>query len=207
MYKYKDFMVEYKEAPDGKEGMISGYCSTWIERPDAYGDVVKKGAFAECLADIEASHKTVPFIWSHKLDDLDAYLGKVSVLREDDHGLYFEAELDDTPQAQKVRRMFKDGRLTKFSFAYDTLEEGPVTLSNGVKANELRKLYLYEVSAVLIPANDDASVTDVKSDESKESDDSREKKDADNAPEAKDQALLNLEKFELLQLIKKYERK
>ena len=39
----------------------------------------------------------------------------------------------------------------------------PVTLEDGTKANELRELDLYEISAVTVPANDDAGVVDVKS--------------------------------------------
>ena len=35
-------------------------------------------------------------------------------------------------------------------------------MDDGVKANELRVLDLYEISAVTVPANDDAGVVDVK---------------------------------------------
>ena len=38
-----------------------------------------------------------------------------------------------------------------------------VTLDDNSKANELRELDLYEISAVTVPANDDAGVVDVKS--------------------------------------------
>ena len=31
-------------------GAIVGYASTWTREPDSYGDVVAKGAFAECIA-------------------------------------------------------------------------------------------------------------------------------------------------------------
>ena len=30
-------------------GAIVGYASTWTREPDSYGDVVAKGAFAECI--------------------------------------------------------------------------------------------------------------------------------------------------------------
>jgi len=50
----------------------------------------------------------------------------------------------------------------QFSFAYDVLDAGPVTLEDGVKANELRKLELYEISVVPIPANQNAVMTEVK---------------------------------------------
>ena len=56
-----------------------------------------------------------------------------------------------------------DGRLCKFSFAYDVLEAGDVTLEDGVKAYELRKLNIHEVSLVMYPANPDTGVIEVKS--------------------------------------------
>lgn len=161
MTKFKDFAVQYKDGENGL-GTICGYASTFDKVPDAYGDVVEKGAFVDCLTRLEKEGRTIPFVWSHKLDDINSYLGSVTKVYEDDKGLYFEATFDDTPEAQKVRQLFKDGRLSKFSFAYNILEERPVTLENGVKANLLVKLDIFEISGVLIPANNFAQVTDVK---------------------------------------------
>ena len=42
------------------------------------------------------------------------------------------------------------------------LEAGPVELENGVKAYELKKLELFEVSIVPVPANPRAEMTDIK---------------------------------------------
>lgn len=96
------------------------------------------------------------------MDDLKAFIGTAAA-DEDDKGLHFIATFDDTEEAQKVRQLYKDGRLRKFSFAYDVLKSGMVTLEDGSKANELQELDLFEISAVTVPANDDASVVDVKS--------------------------------------------
>lgn len=201
--KYKDFNVNYKE----DNGLICGYASTFDRIPDAYGDVVAKGAFVNSLSRIEAEGKSIPFMWSHRMDDLNAYLGTAKA-HEDDHGLYFEATLDDTPEAQRVRQLFKDGRLSKFSFAYNIIDQGSVTLADGTKANELREVDIFEITACLVPANDRAVMVDVKSgnDEKKDSEDGKEETVDDNAPEAKDQTLFNLQKFELLQFIKKLEK-
>lgn len=158
---YKEFKVKYKETEDGN-GYIEGYASTWIRKPDAYGDVVKKGAFTNTLKRIDEEGKSIPLLWSHKMDDLKSYIGTAEA-DEDDKGLHFIAKFDNTDEAQKVRQMYKDGRLSKFSFAYDILDEGPVEFEDGTKANELRELELYEISCCLIPANSDAGVVDVKS--------------------------------------------
>lgn len=144
-------------------GSISGYASTWIREPDSWGDVVAKGAFAECLETIKAEKKVLPLLWNHDSYDLKAYIGTVFDLEEDDKGLKFEATFDNTEEAQRARELAMDGRLCKFSFAYDVLEEGQITLEDGRKANELRKLNIHEVSLVMYPANPDTSIIDVKS--------------------------------------------
>lgn len=144
-------------------GTIIGYASTWIREPDSYGDVVAKGAFAECIARIKQEGKVLPLLFNHDGDDLSKYIGTVYNLEEDDHGLKFEATFDATPEAQRARELTMDGRLAKFSFAYDVLDQAEVTLEDGRKANELRKLNIHEVSLVLYPANPDTSVVSVKS--------------------------------------------
>lgn len=159
MKYFKDFAVQYKDAGNGT---IEGYASTWIRTPDSYGDVVKEGAFAKTLKERWNGGKGIPFLWSHKMDDLKAFIGTATA-DEDDKGLHFVATFDDTEEAQKVRQLYKDGRLRKFSFAYDVLKSGQVTLEDGTKANELQELDLFEISAVTVPANDDASIVEVKS--------------------------------------------
>ena len=156
MIKTKTFEVK------ADHGTISGYASTWTREPDSYGDIVAKGAFAEHIAQIKEEGRVLPFLFNHGSDNLQNYIGTVTNLEEDDHGLKFDATFDDTPEAQKARKLSMDGRLAKFSFAYDILDQGEVTLEDGRKANELRKLNIHEVSLVLYPANPDTSVVSVK---------------------------------------------
>ena len=156
--KIKSFDVQYKDVGSGQ---IEGYASTWIRKPDSYGDVVKAGAFAKTLADDWNGGVGIPFLWSHQMDNLNSFIGKADAY-EDDTGLRFVASFDDTEEAQRVRGLYKDGRLRKFSFAYDVIDSGPVELDGGITANELRELKLFEISAVTVPANDDAGVVDVK---------------------------------------------
>ena len=157
MIRTKSFDVK------AENGTITGYASTWTREPDSYGDIVAKGAFAEHIAQIKEEGRVLPFLFNHGSDNLQNYIGTVTDLVEDDHGLKFDATFDDTPEAQKARKLSMDGRLAKFSFAYDILDQGEVTLEDGRKANELRKLKIHEVSLVLYPANPDTSVVSVKS--------------------------------------------
>ena len=126
--KIKSFEVKYKDVGNGQ---IEGYASTWIRKPDSYGDVVKQGAFTKTLAERWKGGKGIPFLWAHKMDDLGAFIGTADA-NEDEIGLHFVASFDDTEEAQRVRGLYKDGRLKKFSFAYDVIESGMVTLEDGI---------------------------------------------------------------------------
>lgn len=156
--KFKEFEVKYS---DEGNGSIEGYASTWIRKPDSYGDVVKEGAFTRTLKERWDDGKGIPFLWAHQIDNLKAFIGTANAA-EDDKGLFFHADFDGTEEAQRVRGLYKDGRLRKFSFAYDVIDAGQITLEDGRKANELRELDLFEISCVCVPANDDAGVVGVK---------------------------------------------
>ena len=165
--RYKSFSVKLDGGVDGgiEGGSITGYASTWDREPDSYGDVVAKGAFADSLAAWSERGACIPFLYGHRMDDPKFNIGRVSAIEEDDTGLLFTAEFDPTSEkAQYVRKLYKEGRIYQFSFAYDILDQAEVTLEDGTTANELRKLDILEISAVQVPANRHAQVTDVKSD-------------------------------------------
>ena len=153
--KYKEFNVKYI---DEGNGSIEGYASTWIRTPDSYGDVVKEGAFSKTLEERWNGGKGIPLLWAHQMDNLSSYIGTADA-EEDDKGLHFLAAFDGTDEAQRVRELYKDGRLRKFSFAFDIKDQGP---AEDINANELRELDLFEISCVCVPANDDAGVVAVK---------------------------------------------
>lgn len=156
--KYKEFNVKYNNEGNGS---IEGYASTWTRTPDSYGDVVKEGAFTKTLEERWNGGKGIPLLWAHKMDDINSYIGRADA-EEDEKGLHFMASFDGTDEAQRVRELYKDGRLRKFSFAFDVKDEERIMLEDGHKANELRELDLFEISCVCVPANDDAGVVGVK---------------------------------------------
>ena len=155
-HKYKSFEIKSDDA-----GTISGYFSTYDRIPDAYGDVVAKGAFAETIAKRKESGHPFPLCWNH---DLDQIIGSVDPndIEDTEKGPLMTASFFNTPLAQEKRALVKSGVVYQFSFAYDILEAGLTTLEDGTKANELRKLDLFEISIVPIPANQNAVMTDIK---------------------------------------------
>ena len=220
-HKYKEFSL-IKSADDA--GIISGYFSTYDRTPDSYGDVIAKGAFTETIAKRKESGHPFPLCWNH---DLNQIIGSVNPedIRDTDKGPLMTASFFNSELAQEKREIVKSGVVYQFSFAYDVLEAGPTELENGTKVNELRKLDLFEVSIVPIPANQNAVMTDVKagrrnskSDEGKikqaiallqsvldteDSDDGEDEPEANGAPEERKAS--NPEKDNLLEYIKTME--
>lgn len=161
-----------KAGPDDglEEGEAWVYASTWTKTPDAYGDVVRKGAFAETIREWKDSGNELPILFGHRMDDPDYFIGGGKEMLEDDHGFLVKIAFDLTPgsKAEKVYRLVKGRRITQLSFAYDVLEDGTIEVPKAGDADktqtarELRKLKLYEVSVVPIGANQDTEVLAVK---------------------------------------------
>lgn len=144
-------------------GSVEGYAATFHREPDSYGDVIARGAFADTLRDWKSRTQPIPLLYGHVTDNPKMNIGKVVEAHEDATGLFVRAEFDpDSETAQYVRKLAAEGRIFQFSFAYQVRDQGTVTLPDGTRANELRKLDLFEVSLVQIPANQHAVVTGVK---------------------------------------------
>ena len=161
----KTVPVAFKAGPDDglEEGEFIVYPSTFTRTPDAYGDVVAKGAFLDTIKQWKDSGNVLPGLFGHRLDDPEYYVAGAIDMGEDDHGWWVKGKFDmDDPKGLKTYKLVKGKRLSKLSFAYSTLDEGKVELDDGTSANELRKLDVFEFSFVPVPANSDASVLAVK---------------------------------------------
>ena len=221
-HKYKEFPMQKSE---GDAGTISGYFSTYDRIPDSYGDVIAKGAFTETIQKRKESGHPFPLCWNH---DLNQIIGSVDPdnIKDTDKGPLMTASFFNSDLAQEKREIVKSGVVFQFSFAYDVLEAGPTELEDGTKANELRKLDLFEVSIVPVPANQNAVMTEVKAgrrnsksdedkirqaisllqsvlDEEEDSDNGEDKPEANEASE--EPKASNPEKEDLLAYIKNME--
>lgn len=137
---------------------------------DSMGDIVRPGAFVDTLHAWRSSPDTLPVLWSHRMDDPAYNIGAVveaEELRGGDErippwasphvhahgGLWIKGLIDTGPDAsgpaRHARRLLAARRVTQFSYAYDVLDEGPDDDGH----NELRKLWLHEVSPTQVGAN------------------------------------------------------
>jgi Escherichia/Staphylococcus phage prohead protease len=139
------------KAADDETGIVEALVATYDR--DSIGDRIVPGAFEQTLADWAESAKNgapMPFIWSHRHDDIDAYLGDVIEAAETDDGLQIKAQMDmDDPVARKAYRQIKGGRVRNYSFAYEA--ESEVDEDSG--DNLLTVIKLYEVGPTLIGMN------------------------------------------------------
>lgn len=138
-------------------GTFSGYASVFGNR-DSAGDVVQKGAFARTLAEWAQKGRMPPMLWQH---DRKQPIGCFTLMKEDDKGLYVEGKLliDDIPQAKTAHALLKNKVLGGMSIGY-SVQNWEYDKVNSVL--NLLELKLYEVSLVTFPANEQATVDNVK---------------------------------------------
>ncbi len=155
--KFKTFEVKASEDGAG----FTGYAAVF-DNIDAYGDVMRKGAFAETLKEHGEDGAGVPVYWAHRMDDPMMNVGITARAVEDDRGLLVDVRLGETTEVEKqVRRLLLEGRVKQMSFAFDYLDAGP-TKVDGVEAYEVREVRLHEVSVVPVGANQETEILSAK---------------------------------------------
>lgn len=147
------------------EGTIKAYVSVYGV-PDAYDEIVEFGAFAESIA-----RKLPKIVWHHQWDNP---IGPTTLAKEipagdpslpesirQYGGLYVEGRFTQgVKQADEARLLMKDGAIDEFSIGY-FLEDAFENETDGFL--HLKKINLVEWSPVLVGANSETILVDVKS--------------------------------------------
>lgn len=154
-----DFAV--KALADGS-GEVSGYASVF-DVIDHHDDVVHRGAFTKTIRERVAKGK-VPFLDSHMMDG-DHTNGTVVEAREDDRGLFFRATLSSAPAVQARRVKMAEGHLRNLSIGFVPIVEDFERQGGerGRIIRHLREVSLVEISSVVLGANEECTLVDVKS--------------------------------------------
>lgn len=137
---------------DGDSGKFAGYASVF-GGVDSYGDTIIKGAFETTL---KRDGKPKMFYGHQAFDGLP--IGKWTVAKEDDHGLYVEGEI--TPGmslAGDVRAALKHGTLDGLSIG-GYLKSGDFEMLDDGKRLIKKWSRLIEISVVAFPADSAARV-------------------------------------------------
>lgn len=154
---HKEVRLEIKLASD--DGLVEGYGSTFNGQPDAYGDVVLPGAFAESIAQHKQAGTMPLMLWGHQAGELP--IGDWTDVDEDAKGLRLKGQVDtNDPVGQRVHQAMKRKRVRGLSIGYETVKSRTDENRPGVRL--LEKLNLWEVSPVNFPADRRASIVSVK---------------------------------------------
>ena len=139
------------------DGEIVGYGSTFGGDPDSYGDVVNAGAFADSLAQHAAGGTMPKMLWQH---DSRCPIGKWTEASEDERGLLLKGQINmNVQQGREAHALLKAGDIDGLSIGYRLLEW---SRDEDDEVWYLEKLDLREVSIVTDPANERATVQEVK---------------------------------------------
>ena len=155
------------KATEAGEMTFSGYGSVF-GNVDSYGDIIQKGAFAQCIGDI----KTGKLDWPAMLSQHGGFtssdntpVGIWADLTEDEIGLKVEGKLASTPRGTELYQLMKmeprpaiDG--ISIGYYAKDFEYGG---KNDNYYRLLKRVELVEISLVTFPANNQARVQDVKS--------------------------------------------
>jgi hypothetical protein len=137
-------------------GKFSGYASTFGGEPDAYGDVIAAGAFSESLSEHKANETRPALLWAHRIDEP---IGVFTELKEDAKGLSVTGKLSlGGERARAAHSLMQDDALA-LSIGFRTRDAD--YNQDGVRI--LKAIDLVEISAVALPANRNARITQVKS--------------------------------------------
>jgi len=138
-------------------GEFEGYGSTFGGDPDAYGDVIAPGAYADSLEAHKAKGTMPKLFWQHNRSEP---IGKWLSAKEDDHGLLLRGKLNmDVQRGREAHALLKAGDIDGLSIGYRIVE---YSVNNDSGVWTLEKLDLTEVSIVSVGANENAVVQSVK---------------------------------------------
>jgi HK97 family phage prohead protease len=149
--------VAFKATAVGDAGTFSGYASVFGNE-DTYGEIVAPGAFSESLAALTAAGDPLPVLWQHNASQP---IGGSDMLVEDNRGLKTEGFLliDEIPQAKAAHTLMKRRIVKGLSIGY-YVRDSSYDEKTGIRT--LKALDLVEYSIVTFPANELATVDNVK---------------------------------------------
>lgn len=160
-------MRDYKIKSDGEivdvdmtNRIVMGYAAKF-GNIDLHGDMIMPGAFTKTIQERGPQGKNE--IWFLHNHSSDSPLGKPSVLKEDNFGLYFEAAIIDTEIGEDILKLYENGLINQHSIGFSTIKESKVEEGNQKPYYQIQEVKLYEFSSVLWGANPETPFLGLKS--------------------------------------------
>lgn len=160
-------MRDYKIKSEGEitevdieRRIVMGYAAKF-GNIDLHGDMIMPGAFTKTITERGPQGKNeIWFLHNHSSDNP---LGKPSVLKEDNYGLYFEAAIIDTEIGEDILKLYDNGLINQHSIGFSTIKETRVEEGNQKPYYQIQEVKLYEFSSVLWGANPETPFLGLKS--------------------------------------------
>jgi HK97 family phage prohead protease len=135
---------------------IAGYGAVF-GNVDNHGDIIERGAFKKTLAD-RLSRNLLKLFLCHEYP-----VGVLTQAAEDTKGLIVVGKVEESEDGDKALRWADNGVTSHMSIGYDVISAKPVEVEGSrQKAMLLQEVRLWEVSTVIWPANEEATVLGVK---------------------------------------------
>jgi hypothetical protein len=138
---------------DSDNLIFTGYASVFdspysvADSRGVYQETVNPGAFTKTLSERD----DVKFLINHDGIPLARTKSGTLELREDEHGLFVKAELDESnPRVAEISSALKRGDLSEMSFGFHAIKD---EFSSDGEQRTLKELRLLDVSVVTWPAN------------------------------------------------------
>lgn len=154
---------------DDQAGTFEGYMSVFGLEDDG-GDICEPGCFTKTLAELKKKQEErlrkglpsgrylLPIFWNH---DPDQCIGGLLDASEDEQGVYVKGELDpNVEQARNAYSGLKAGYIPGMSFGYFAIRA--TYDRQGVR--HLKEVSCFEATITPIPMQDQALVTEIKTD-------------------------------------------
>lgn len=147
-------ILELKLLGADAKGVFQGYASTFGGPPDAYGDIIRKGAFQQALRTHEQGDTMPAMLWSHSQSEP---IGKWLSFEEDHKGLLATGKLTlATQRGQEAYALMQDGAVA-LSIGFILGKDGAEMRGSVREIKNIARLV--EVSLVAVPANTNARIT------------------------------------------------
>lgn len=141
---------------DFKSRTVTGYFSRF-GNIDHDGDMLMPGAFQKSIKERGNDGKNlIPHLADHEMHT-DYLLAKPKLYEVTDGG-FFESTITDTTKAKDVLKQYRDGLINQHSFGFKTLRK-----EDKSSYREIKEVFLYEISTVVLGANDNTPFNGFKS--------------------------------------------
>ena len=136
------------------QGIVSAYLTKW-GTVDSYGTTFTKGSFKKTF---QERGTKIKLLFNH-----DPLAGKVIAVGEDDIGPWVRCQFNlDTKVGFDSFAHVKAKDVDAFSFGFNRMKSKPANKENVIEITEVRVM---ECGPVIFPANEEAAITDVRSED------------------------------------------